>query len=72
MNGLDTNTDEINLLEYWGVLVKRKKLIGYIVAGCFAASIILAFILPKKYVSTASIMPPQEDSSMASAMMGSL
>lgn len=72
MNGLDRDTDEINLLEYWGVLVKRKKLIGCIVGVCFAASIVLAFILPKKYVSTTSIMPPQEDSSMASAMMGSL
>ena len=72
MNGLDRDTDEINLLEYWEVLVRRKKLIGCIVGGCFVASIILAFILPKKYVSTTSIMPPQEDSSMASAMMGSL
>lgn len=72
MNGLDRDTDEINLLEYWGVLVKRKKLIGCIVGGCFAASVILAFILPKKYVSTTSIMPPQQDSSLASSMMGSL
>ncbi len=72
MNGLDRDTDEINLLEYWGVLVKRKKLIGWIVGGCFAASIVLAFILPKKYVSTTSIMPPQQDSGMASAMMSSL
>ncbi|MCR4286718.1 MAG: Wzz/FepE/Etk N-terminal domain-containing protein, partial [Deltaproteobacteria bacterium] len=69
---MDRDTDEINLLEYWGVLVKRKKLIGCIVGGCFVASIILAFILPKKYVSTTSIMPPQEDSGMASAMMSSL
>ncbi|MBI5237115.1 MAG: hypothetical protein HY887_01650 [Deltaproteobacteria bacterium] len=69
---MDKDTDEINLLEYWGVLVKRKKLIGYIVGGCFAASILLAFILPDKYVATASIMPPQEDSGMASAMLSSL
>ena len=48
MNGLDKDTDEINLLEYWGVLVRRKKLIGCIVGGRFAASILLAFILPKK------------------------
>ena len=32
--------DEINLLDYWRVLVKRKLLIGIIVGAAFVVSII--------------------------------
>lgn len=68
----EINKDEIDILEYWGVLVKRKRLIGYMVAGAFAVSVVVSFILPNKYVSTASLMPPQQDSSMGSAMLSQM
>lgn len=68
----EINKDEIDILEYWGVLVKRKRLIGYMAAGAFAASVVVSFILPNKYVSTASLMPPQQDSSMGSAMLSQM
>ncbi|WDT75430.1 MAG: hypothetical protein MPW16_19450 [Candidatus Manganitrophus sp.] len=34
------NDDEINLLDYWRVLVRRNWLVGFIVTGAFIASII--------------------------------
>ena len=65
MNDLTTNNDkieedEINLLDYWRVLVKRKLIIGLIVAIAIIASVIYALTLPPIYASTASILPPQE------------
>ena len=65
MNDLTTNNDkieedEINLLDYWRVLVKRKLIIGLIVIAAIIVSVIYALTLPPIYASTASILPPQE------------
>jgi uncharacterized protein involved in exopolysaccharide biosynthesis len=55
---------EINPLEYWRVLVKRKGLIGIIVGVCFVASVAVSLLLPKTYVSMVSMIPSQlKDSS---------
>ena len=66
MNDLMTSNDkmeedEINLLDYWRVLVKRKLIIGLIVAIAIIASVIYALMLPPIYASTASILPPQQE-----------
>ncbi|MBI5747020.1 MAG: lipopolysaccharide biosynthesis protein [Nitrospirae bacterium] len=77
MNGATANEeriedDEINLLDYWKVLVKRKLLIGVIVGVAFVASIVYSLILPKIYVSTATIFPPQQESSPAAGIISQL
>ncbi len=59
------NDNEINLLDSWRVLVKWRRLIGLIVGGAFITSIIISFLLPKTYVSTTSILPPQQENSMS-------
>jgi len=59
-------SEEINLLDYWHVLVKHKKLITKIAGGAFAASIIISLLLPNIYASTTKILPPQQSSSMGS------
>src|SRR3972149_6411584 len=67
--------DEINLLDYWRVLVKRKLLIGIIVGAAFVVSIIYSLTLPPIYASTASIFPPQQEGGMsgiASQLSGGL
>ena len=45
--------DEINLLDYWRVLVKRKLLIGIIVGAAFVGFMIMSFasILPYRFLS---------------------
>lgn len=53
--------DEINLLDYWRVLLKRKLLIGIIVGAALVGSIIYSLTLPPIYSSTASIFPPQHE-----------
>lgn len=57
--------DQINLLDYWRVLLKRKLLIGIIVGAAIICSIIYSLTLPAIYASTASIFPPQQESSMS-------
>jgi len=54
--------EEINLLDIWRVLVRRKKLICMIVGTSFLLSIVVALLLPKIYSATVSILPPQQDS----------
>lgn len=60
--------DEINLLDSWRVLVKRRRVIGLIVGGAFIVSIIISFLLPKIYASTTSILPPQQENSLSVGM----
>jgi uncharacterized protein involved in exopolysaccharide biosynthesis len=60
----ESRQDEINLLDYWRVLVKHKKLIGYLVGAAFSLSIIVSLLLPVIYASTASVLPPQQDNSI--------
>jgi len=64
--------DEINLLDYWRVIVKRKVLIGGIVCIAIIASVIYSLTLPAIYASTASIFPPQQEGSMTSGIMSQL
>ncbi len=57
--------DEINLLDYLRVLVKRKLLVGIIVGIALVGSIIYSLTLPPIYASTASIFPPQQEGGMS-------
>ena len=54
--------EEINLLDYWQVLVKRRRLIYWIVGIAIIFSIVISLLLPKIYAATASTLPPQQDS----------
>jgi uncharacterized protein involved in exopolysaccharide biosynthesis len=60
--------DEINLFDYWQILVKRKRLIFRIVASAFVIAIVVSLLLPKIYAATTSILPPQKDG--MGALMG--
>jgi uncharacterized protein involved in exopolysaccharide biosynthesis len=61
--------DEINLLDYWRILVKRKRLILGCVGGAAIAAIIISLLLPKIYAATTTLMPPRPDTSII-GMMG--
>lgn len=62
--------DEINLLDYWRVLMKRKRLLILIVGMAVVSSIIVSLYLPKIYASTTTLLPPQ-DSTNGSALVAS-
>jgi uncharacterized protein involved in exopolysaccharide biosynthesis len=50
------NEEEINLLDYWRVLVKHKNLIAIIVALALVSSVVISFILPETFKSKSSIL----------------
>lgn len=65
------NDNVINLLDYWRALIRRRRLIGFLVGAVFIASAIISLLLPKIYASTTSILPPQQESSMSAGIASS-
>ena len=55
--------EEINLLDYLIVLLKRKKLIIGITLGAAIMTAIISLILPPIYMAETKILPPQQSSS---------
>jgi len=64
--------DEISLLDLLIVLAKHKKMILRFTGSIAAIALVAVFLMPKIYTGTAVMMPPQEDKSAASAMLGQL
>lgn len=52
--------DEINLLDYWRVIWKRRWLIGGGVVVSVLTAMVVTFQMPKIYESTATILPPMD------------
>jgi len=61
--------DEINLLDYLIVLVKRKKLIGYITFGAMLITAIVSLIMPSIYKAETKILPPQQSGQSSAAQL---
>ena len=64
--------DEINLLDFWRVLIKYKKLIASIVGFAFIASVVISFLLPKIYASTARVFVQERERSIVTQWVGFL
>ena len=69
-NQPDVPSDEIDLLDYLEVVLKRKKLIAKITAAAFVLSIVVSLLLPKIYSATTRIVPPQQDQGLMGLMLG--
>ena len=61
-----------DFLEILLVLAREKKLILQVTMGATILAAIMVFIIPKSYTATATILPPQQNQSVLSAMMGQL
>ncbi len=60
--------DEISLLDLLIVLAERKRLIFWITAGSAIAALIISLLLPKSYTATASLLTPQQNSSLSAQL----
>ncbi len=60
--------DEINLLDYWRVLVKRRRLMVKIVVGAFVASVVISLALPKVYTAETVILAAQSENRILSSL----
>ncbi|MEE8431057.1 MAG: Wzz/FepE/Etk N-terminal domain-containing protein [Candidatus Desulfatibia sp.] len=65
----DDHEDEINLLDLFQVVLKRKKMIAQIVGGAIILSVVYILLLPKIYTATARILPPQKASGGVSSLL---
>jgi uncharacterized protein involved in exopolysaccharide biosynthesis len=63
---------EINLIDILTQLVYRKWLIAKVTGIAVLAGVVLALVLPVRYMATTKIMPPQQTQSAASMMMNQL
>ena len=63
---------EISLLDITVLLVAHKRFIIRFVLGAAALAILMALLLPVRYEAKVVLMPPQQSSSMASALLGQI
>jgi uncharacterized protein involved in exopolysaccharide biosynthesis len=67
-----SSTGHLDLLELLLVLAREKKLILQITLGAAILAAIVVFIVPKMYMATATILPPQQNQSVLSGMLGQM
>jgi tyrosine-protein kinase Etk/Wzc len=63
---------EARVLDLLIVLSRRKRLIFYTTIATAAVTAIVAWLLPNRYIATATILPPQQNQSLAASMIGQL
>jgi len=61
--------DRINLLDYFQIILKRKKIISFAVLSTAVLAVIISLLLPNMYTATARILPPQEPSTGLTALL---
>jgi uncharacterized protein involved in exopolysaccharide biosynthesis len=66
------NPDKADLIEVMLVLAREKKRILLITLGVAVLATIVAFLLPKMYTATATILPPQQKRSSLNSMLGQI
>ena len=67
-----SSTGHLDLLELLLVLAREKKIILQITLGAAILAAIIVFIVPKMYTATATILPPQQNQSVLSGMLGQM
>jgi tyrosine-protein kinase Etk/Wzc len=64
--------DQISLLDILIILARRKWLIFKITAGFAVVALVISFLIPKSYKATTTVLPPQQSSSLGSAIMSQI
>ncbi len=63
---------EMHLLDVLIILARRRRFIGWFTAAVTALTAIIVFLIPNKYTATSVILPPSQNSSMSSALLGQM
>lgn len=64
--------DEISLLDLLLILVQRRRMIATVTIAFAVGGILLAFLLPKNYTAEVILLPPQQGSSISTALSSEL
>jgi uncharacterized protein involved in exopolysaccharide biosynthesis len=68
----DVHLLDVHLLDVLLILVKRRNFILWFTLGCAFLATIAVFVIPSKYTATTVVLPPSQNSSISSALMGQL
>jgi len=63
---------EVSLLDITVILVQGKRFIARFVLGAILLSVVVSFILPVRYEGNVTLMPPQQNSSLSSTLLGQM
>ena len=63
---------EVSLLDLLILILKRKRFILRFVAGATALAIVVSLLLPVRYEGKIVLLPPQQNSSIGSSLLGQL
>jgi tyrosine-protein kinase Etk/Wzc len=64
--------DEISLLDLLIVVAERKRVVFWVTAIFALLAVAISLLLPKRYTATVTLLPPQQNTSLASALGGQL
>ncbi len=64
-----TGEGELAWLEFLIVISRRKRILAIGTLGCAAAAFIIFLFVPNQYTATATLLAPQQQSSLASALL---
>jgi tyrosine-protein kinase Etk/Wzc len=68
----ETHDEEINLLDYWNVLCRRKKMLTLLFTASVIIAVIVSLLLPKYYESETVIIANTSDSGGLGAALSSI
>jgi tyrosine-protein kinase Etk/Wzc len=63
---------ELNLLDVLIILSRRRRFIGWFTLSVTVLTAIIVLLIPNKYTATSVILPPSQNTSMSSALMGQM
>jgi tyrosine-protein kinase Etk/Wzc len=68
----DPPSAELHLLDLLIVLSRRRRFVGVFTLGAALLAGVFVLVVPSKYTATTTVMPPQQNTSMSSALLGQL
>ena len=68
----DPPSAELHLLDLLIVLSRRRRFVGVFTLGAALLAGAFVLVVPSKYTATTTVMPPSQNASMSSALLGQL
>lgn len=72
MTSASTSAQQLHLLDVLIILSRRRRFIGWFTAVVAALTVIIVFLIPNKYTATSVILPPSQNTSLASELLGQM
>lgn len=68
----DVAANEVSVVDLLVILVRRRRFILWFTVGATVLTAITVFLIPSRYTASTLVLPPSQNSSMSSALMGQL